>query len=99
MFGENFKIYTSEMAKNALKILRHGWRKVEIHKKKNIFGKEDEKYGKYGTFSAKYGTKYGKYGKYGTGGRPGICMFVCLVGCASCGMLARCWVFGLTPGP
>ena len=26
MIGENFEIYTSEMAKNALKILYHGWR-------------------------------------------------------------------------
>jgi hypothetical protein len=27
MVGETFEIYTSEMAKNALKILHHGWRK------------------------------------------------------------------------
>ena len=26
MVGENFEIYTSEMAKNALEILHHGWR-------------------------------------------------------------------------
>ena len=28
MVGEDFEIYTSEMAKNALKILHHGWRKI-----------------------------------------------------------------------
>ena len=28
MVGENFKINTSEMAKNALKILHHGWGKI-----------------------------------------------------------------------
>ena len=29
------------------------------------------KYGIYGTFSVKYGTKYGKYGKYGIYGKYG----------------------------
>ena len=31
MAGEKFKSYTFEMAKIALKILHHGWRKIEIY--------------------------------------------------------------------
>ena len=32
MVGENFEIYTSEMAKNTFKIVHHGWRKFwDLH--------------------------------------------------------------------
>ena len=42
----------------------HNW-KFTWRSKTKMFGKNMPKYG-YGTFSGKYGTKYGNYRKYGT---------------------------------